>query len=94
MHISLVSVGSLTPLSTAFGLSASGEVKMSGAMLGVFDLDFTVWRPEMYQLYGKPEFAQPPKGTSARTLREAKTRKEGLVLRDRDGSVMRVFHGA
>ena len=48
----------------------------------------------MYQLYGKPEYAKPPKGTSAHALREAKTRKEGLVLQDRDRSVMRVFHGA
>jgi hypothetical protein len=67
---------------------------MTAAMLCVFDLDFTVWQPEMYQLYGKPEYSTPPKDISAHALREAKTRKEGLVLQGRGGSVMRVFHGA
>ena len=63
-------------------------------ILVVFDLDYTVWQPEMYQLYGKPHYVATPKNLSAKARKEAKTIKEGMVLKDMHGSVMRVFHGA
>ncbi len=63
-------------------------------ILCVFDLDFTVWQPEMYQLYGKPRYIPTPPELTGIALKEAKTIREGMVLADKDGSVMRVFHGA
>jgi hypothetical protein len=62
--------------------------------LAVFDLDYTVWQPEMYQLYSKPQLSEPSKNTSAQIKREAKTTKEGMILVDKNGSPMRVFPGA
>jgi hypothetical protein len=63
-------------------------------ILAVFDLDYTVWQPEMYQLYGKPHYVPAPKDMSPSELKEAKTVKEGMILKDMGGSPMRVFHGA
>ena len=65
-----------------------------GAVLVVFDLDFTIWQPEMYQLYGKPRYSALPDTLSTVEAQEAKTRKEGMILRDGGGSIMRVFQGA
>jgi hypothetical protein len=62
--------------------------------LAVFDLDYTVWQPEMYQLYSKPELTEPSKNMSAQIRREAKTTKEGMVLVDKNSSPIRVFPGA
>ena len=64
-------------------------------MLAVFDLDYTVWQPEMYQLYSKPKFIPTPPGLSEKVLQETKTVKEGMILADSTrGSPMRVFRGA
>lgn len=63
-------------------------------ILAVFDLDYTVWQPEMYQLYGKPHYIPAPNGMTPSELAEAKTIKEGMILEDMGGSPMRVFHGA
>lgn len=67
---------------------------MATGFLAVFDLDYTVWQPEMYQLYGQPRFVQAPKGMSDKVLKEAKTTKDRMILEDKGGSPMRVFHGA
>ena len=62
--------------------------------LAVFDLDYTVWQPEMYQLYGRPRFVPAPKQFSDHILKECKTVKDGMILTDSGGSPMRVFPGA
>ena len=62
--------------------------------LAVFDLDYTVWQPEMYQLYSKPQLTKPSKNMSAQIRREAKTAEEGMVLVDKNSSPMRMFPGA
>ena len=66
--------------------------------LVVFDLDYTIWQPEMYQLYGAPKL-RPMDSKTNRTLspsvlEEARTIKEGFILADNGGSPMRVFKGA
>jgi hypothetical protein len=62
--------------------------------LAVFDLDYTVWQPEMCQLCSEPEITEPSKNMSAQIRREAKTTKDGMMLVDKNGSPMRVFPGA
>ena len=64
------------------------------SQLAVFDLDFTVWEPEMYQLYGEPRFVEAPKDLSAKENAATRTTREGMVLMDKSGSTMRVFPGA
>lgn len=64
--------------------------------LAVFDLDYTIWRPEMYQLWG------PPKLTPIDKIRkmpeairiEARTNRKGMILTDKESTPMRVFDGA
>jgi len=62
--------------------------------LVVFDLDYTVWQPEMYQLYNGPRLVPAPKNLSARVLNEAATNVEGEILVDKDKTPIRVFEGA
>eukprot|EP00568_Trieres_chinensis_P010981 CAMPEP_0183291382 /NCGR_PEP_ID=MMETSP0160_2-20130417/827_1 /TAXON_ID=2839 ORGANISM="Odontella Sinensis, Strain Grunow 1884" /NCGR_SAMPLE_ID=MMETSP0160_2 /ASSEMBLY_ACC=CAM_ASM_000250 /LENGTH=200 /DNA_ID=CAMNT_0025452181 /DNA_START=130 /DNA_END=732 /DNA_ORIENTATION=- len=66
--------------------------------LAVFDLDYTIWDPEMYQLYGTPKLrpidSKPFKGLSPELLDEAKTNKDGYILADSSNSPIRVFKGA
>jgi Acid Phosphatase len=75
--------------------------------LAIFDLDYTIWRPEMYQLYGQPKLVPPPASmnTSRYTARQTKkhraggeawtyTNRDGMVLMDSQGSVMELFPGA
>lgn len=81
------------------GIVLEGKEALFGTMgydriLVVFDLDYTVWQPEMYQLHGKPHYAEAPKNLSAAVRNEAKTLKKDMVLKDMYGSLMRVFHGA
>ena len=65
--------------------------------LAIFDLDYTIWQPEMYQLYGAPQLA-PISSLKSRysesVLKEMRTNREGMVLVDGSGSPMRVFPGA
>lgn len=61
--------------------------------LAVFDLDYTVWQPEMYQLWGPPKLV-PKKPMSPALERETRTNQEGMILVDRQHSPMRVFDGA
>lgn len=50
--------------------------------LAVFDLDYTIWQPEMYQIDG------PPK------RRKAKDDKIKLIVTDQDNKEITVFDGA
>jgi hypothetical protein len=59
--------------------------------LAVFDLDFTVWEPEMYQLWGEPRFVEAPKDSSAKEKKETRTTKDGMILTDKSGTPIRVF---
>ena len=73
--------------------------------LVVFDLDYTIWQPEMYQLYGKPRLV-PTDATSSRQQRgrkiksssseldQTRTMQDGMMITDGSGSIMRVFPGA
>jgi hypothetical protein len=63
-------------------------------LLAVFDLDFTVWEPEMYQLSGEPRFVEAPKDLSASEKKETNTVKDGMILTDNNGSPIRIFPGA
>ena len=76
----------------------SGNRASPPLRLAVFDLDFTIWRPEMYQLDGAPKLTEIDsknnRKLSAQILEEARTIKEGHILTDRSHSPMRVFPGA
>jgi len=66
--------------------------------LAVFDLDYTIWKPEMYQIAGPPKLTEinDPKNRriTPAVLEEAKTNKEGYILTDRSHTPMQVFKGA
>ncbi|KAL7576882.1 hypothetical protein ACA910_006648 [Epithemia clementina (nom. ined.)] len=65
--------------------------------LVVFDLDYTIWQPEMYQLWGKPKLVpiESKKGLSPSIFQEARTKEDGYILIDpKQGSPIRVFPGA
>ena len=62
--------------------------------LAVFDLDYTVWKPEMYQLYGSPRLTQPSNRVSETVLEEARTTEHPKILVDSSGTPIRVFPGA
>eukprot|EP00934_Nitzschia_sp_Nitz4_P003789 Nitzschia sp. Nitz4//scaffold189_size62959//13867//14489//NITZ4_006303-RA/size62959-snap-gene-0.7-mRNA-1//-1//CDS//3329539881//3779//frame0 len=63
-------------------------------ILAVFDLDFTVWHPEMYQLYGMPRLIPAPRGMSPSDRKETRTSRDGYVLSAGGGSHIHVFDGA
>ena len=52
--------------------------------LAVFDLDYTIWEPEMYQING------PPKLTEV----ESSTNSEKKIVTDQDGTPINMFDGA
>lgn len=63
--------------------------------LAVFDLDYTVWQPEMYQLYGNVRLVKADGyQLSAIEKHETKTTKDGMILTDKSGTPIRVFSGA
>ena len=57
--------------------------------LAIFDLDYTIWDPEMYQLYGKPTLVSMDPVPA-----ESQTNQRGKVLMDTAQQVMRIFPGA
>jgi hypothetical protein len=70
--------------------------------LAVFDLDYTIWQPEMYQMSSAPKLMSVDAfvdkrgkgGLSPAVLKQARTKTEGMVLADKHNSLMRVFDGA
>ena len=75
--------------------------------LVVFDLDYTIWDPEMYQLCGKPTLVDAADyNLSKKQLEESRTIHDGKILVDTPSSSrgrsrhtyqrqpMRVFSGA
>jgi Acid Phosphatase len=69
--------------------------------LAIFDLDYTIWQPEMYQLRGPPVLRsiddiqkQKKQSYSQRVLQEALTTSPNKVLVDRNGWMMQMFDGA
>ena len=72
--------------------------------LAVFDLDYTVWQPEMYQLHGPPKLVnlvdmQPKRRRKKRppspaTIAGSRTIKDGTVVVDQSGTPITVFEGA
>ena len=71
-------------------------MKMSSLLkLAVFDLDYTVWQPEMYQLWGEPKLVEPSNRISTKVRQEAKTINDPKILVDSSGGTpIRVFPGA
>jgi magnesium-dependent phosphatase 1 len=61
--------------------------------LVVFDLDYTVWQPEMYQLYGGPKLV-PLVNRRGYSLDEVRTNVDGKMLVDNSNTPIRVFPGA
>lgn len=70
--------------------------------LAIFDLDYTIWQPEMYQIRGPPrlvaidEIERKKNGRplSDSVRREALTKKHDHVLIDKNGWLMQMFDGA
>ena len=77
--------------------------------LVVFDLDFCVWKPEMYQLRGPPTLTnlksiqpkQPRKRkksqqlqTSSSLPKRPNTNRKGMIVTDQAGTPITVFDGA
>jgi phosphoserine phosphatase len=69
--------------------------------LAIFDLDYTIWKPEMYQLQGPPrlvaidELERRNKRKITDSIRlEAQTKTSQHVLVDGNGSLMQMFDGA
>lgn len=73
-------------------------------LLAVFDLDYTVWKPEMYQISGPPQLMsvsdyQGKKKRKAKSPprmlpRGASTIQDGKLVVDRGGTPITVFDGA
>jgi hypothetical protein len=70
------------------------EESASMLQLAVFDLDYTVWQPEMYQCHGEPRLTHPSNRISDKVELEARTTKEPMILVDASDQPMRVFNGA
>ena len=69
--------------------------------LAIFDLDYTIWKPEMYQLNGSPRLIsiheyqnKYNKKLTASTLLQALTKDPQQILIDKSGSIMKMFDGA
>ena len=70
--------------------------------LAIFDLDYTIWQPEMYQLRGPPilhaideiQRLYPKQSISKSVLNEALTTTPNHYLIDKNGWFMQMFDGA
>lgn len=84
------------------GATSTTTIKMGSdadklLRLAVFDLDYTVWQPEMFQLHGPPrlvEASQTKRKFPSEVLQEARTNQKGMILTDGGGMPIRVFSGA
>jgi magnesium-dependent phosphatase 1 len=88
----ITSITSSFPLIFVMKMTA----KVAKLRLVVFDLDYTIWQPEMYQLNGSPRLIPIPnkKIISGKVLQEAQTNVMGQILVDGDQEPIRVFEGA
>lgn len=80
-------------------MSSETSIKQAKKMrLVVFNLDYTIWQPEMFQLYGEPKLMPIEKvlkiDESPSVLKRARTTKEGHVLTDGSRTPMQSFDGA
>lgn len=73
--------------------------------LAVFDLDYTVWQPEMYQIYGPPSLVnisdlQPKRKRKNRTATQPIKNigfgsiQKGKTVVDQHGTPITIFGGA
>ncbi|GKY91946.1 hypothetical protein MPSEU_000166200 [Mayamaea pseudoterrestris] len=62
--------------------------------LVIFDLDHTIWRPEMCDLTAAPQLKPAPSNLSPTALKEGRTIKEGHFLMIGEDACMQVFEGA
>jgi len=71
--------------------------------LAVFDLDYTVWQPEMYQIRGPPQLvrsdmvqkrSRKSRSCASSLPIDSRTVKDGMIVTDRSGSPITVFDGA
>ena len=63
--------------------------------LAIFDLDYTIWHPEMYQLGSTPRLvpASSKPRLSAKVIQESQTTTPGMIIMS-GGSPIRMFKGA
>lgn len=79
---------------------------MAPLRLAVFDLDYTIWDPEMYQIHGPPALVKEHSvvsHTSSKVMKRngkaalspwTKTIKEGMIVADKSGTPISLFDGA
>ena len=60
---------------------------MDALRLAVFDLDFTVWKPEMYELHGPPKLKKTNAGNNTNG-------QEQTIVVDQSNTQITVFDGA
>mmetsp|Transcript_2008 Transcript_2008/g.2517 ORF Transcript_2008/g.2517 Transcript_2008/m.2517 type:complete len:197 (+) Transcript_2008:106-696(+) len=77
---------------------------MAPLLLAVFDLDYTVWEPEMYQISGPPKLVEEDevelrgsnkeKNKQKRQLHRSMSIEDGKIVTDQDGTPITIFDGA
>lgn len=75
---------------------------MAPLLLAVFDLDYTIWEPEMYQLSGHPKLVHldssevrvPRRKNRGKHLKRSVSMEEGKIVVDDYGTPITVFDGA
>jgi hypothetical protein len=94
-----VSLSTKMPLHTLFPIPSEEPRTMTPLRrlrLVVFDLDYTIWQPEMYQLNGTPKLT-PISSLGKLTdsvLQEARTNQDGKILVDQSQTPITVFEAA
>lgn len=64
---------------------------MAPLRLAVFDLDYTIWQPEMYQIYGPPKLIEQ---RSTHRNGSDTCVESGKMVVDQSGTPITVFDGA